>query len=140
MDTLKFQVEINAPREKVWRTLWDDDTYREWTSAFSEGSYAESDWKEGSKIKFLGPGGDGMHSVIEKLVPNEQMKFKHNGEIKNGVESESSWQGAMESYYLIDKNGATEVNVELESVDAFKDYFNDAFPKALQILKQIAEQ
>jgi uncharacterized protein YndB with AHSA1/START domain len=140
MDTLKFKVEINASREKVWRTLWDDDTYRQWASAFSEGSYAESDWKEGSKIRFLGPGGDGMHSMIDKLVPNEQMKFKHIGEIKNGVESDSSWHGAMESYYLSDKNGGTEVNVELEIVAEFKDYFNVSFPKALILLKQIAEQ
>jgi hypothetical protein len=140
METLTFSVDINAPREKVWNLLWADDSYRQWTYVFSAGSYAESDWKEGSKIKFLGPGGDGMHSVIDKLVPNEQMKFRHVGEIKNGVESESSWHGAMESYYLYDKNGGTEVNIELESVSEFKDYFNTTFPKALQILKQIAEQ
>jgi uncharacterized protein YndB with AHSA1/START domain len=139
MDTLKFHVEINAPREKVWRSLWDDDTYRQWTSAFSEGSYAESDWKEGSKIRFLGPDGNGMHSVIDTLVPNEQMKFRHIGEIKNGEESESNWQGAMESYYLSDKNGGTEVRVELDSVGEYKEYFNVAFPKALHRLKQIAE-
>jgi hypothetical protein len=140
MDTLKFQVDINAPREKVWRTLWDDDTYRKWTSAFSEGSYAESDWKEGSKIRFLGPDGGGMHSVIDTLVINEQMKFRHMGEIKQGIETESSWRGAMESYYLADKNGGTEVRVELDSVGENMDYFNVAFPKALQLLKQSAEQ
>lgn len=140
METLKFHVEINAPREKVWSSLWDDDTYRQWTSAFSEGSYAESDWKEGSKIRFLGPGGDGMHSVIDTLLLHEQMSFIHIGEIKNGVESDSSWRGAMESYYLTEKNGGTEVRVELDVVGEHMDYFNQAFPKALQILKQIAEQ
>lgn len=140
MDTLKFTVDIDAPREKVWKTLWDDSTYGKWTSAFSEGSYAESDWKEGSKIRFLTPDGHGMHSVIDRLVPNEQMKFRHNGEIKNGVEAEASWQGAMESYYLSDKNGGTEVSVELDAVGEFKDFFNESFPKALQLLKQIAEQ
>jgi uncharacterized protein YndB with AHSA1/START domain len=140
METLKFYVEINAPKEKVWRTLWDDDTYRQWTSVFSEGSYAESDWKEGSKIRFLGPGGDGMHSMIHKLVLNEIMQFKHIGEIKNGEETVSNWEGAMESYYLSDKNGLTLVRVELDSVGEHMDYFNAAFPKALQLLKQIAEQ
>jgi uncharacterized protein YndB with AHSA1/START domain len=140
MDTLKFRVEINAPREKVWETLWGDKTYRLWTSAFSEGSYAESEWLEGSKIRFLGPDGDGMHSMIHKLVANEQMQFRHIGEIKNGEETQSSWEGAMESYYLSDKNGGTEVRVELDSVGENMDYFNDAFPKALQILKQTAEQ
>jgi hypothetical protein len=46
----------------------------------------------------------------------------------------------MESYYLSDKNGGTGLNVVLDSVGEFKDYFNVAFPKALQLLKQISEQ
>ena len=86
MNTLHFKTNINAPKEKVWKILWDDKTYREWTSAFMEGSYAESDWKEGSKICFLAPGGSGMFSIIEKKIPNEQMTFKHLGEIKEGKE------------------------------------------------------
>ncbi len=140
MDTLIFNVEINAPREKVWRILWDDNTYRQWVSAFSEGSYAESDWEEGSKIRFLGPGGDGMHSVIDTLLLHEQMRFMHIGEIKNGLESEGDWKGAMESYYLTDRNEGTEVRVEIDVVGEHIDYFSEAFPKALQLLKQIAEQ
>ena len=66
METLKFHSTINAPKEKVWATLWNDNTYRQWTSVFSEGSYAESDWNEGSKILFLSPKGEGMFSVIDK--------------------------------------------------------------------------
>lgn len=63
MEKLHFSTNINAPREKVWDTLWNDNSYRKWTSAFMEGSYAETDnWKEGSKVLFLSPGGDGMGS------------------------------------------------------------------------------
>ena len=43
METLNFSININAPKEKVRKVLWDDSSYREWTSAFSEGSYAETD-------------------------------------------------------------------------------------------------
>jgi hypothetical protein len=46
----------------------------------------------------------------------------------------------MESYYLSDKNGGTEVRVELDSVGEHMDYFNVAFAKALQLIKQSAEQ
>ena len=42
MEKLHFSVNINASKEKVWQTLWDDTTYRKWTSAFSETSYAVS--------------------------------------------------------------------------------------------------
>jgi hypothetical protein len=140
MTTLKFTTKINAPKEKVWDILWNDSTYRKWTAAFMEGSYAESDWKEGSKILFLTPKGDGMFSIIEKKIPNEQMTFKHLGELRNGIEKPKDWGDARESYQLKEKNGITELDVQLDSVGEFEQYFNDTFPKALNVLKQIAEQ
>ena len=139
MNRLNFQSNINAPREKVWDTLWNDSTYRQWTSVFSEGSYAESDWNEGSKILFLSPKGDGMFSVIDKKIPNEQMTFRHLGEIKNGVEETKDWGGAIESYQLEEDNGVTKLNVAMDATGDFEQYFKDTFPKALDLVKQIAE-
>ena len=141
MTTLTFATKINAPKEKVWDTLWNDSSYRKWTAAFMEGSYAESDWKEGSKILFLSPKGEGMFGIIQTKVPNEQMTFKHLGEIKNGIEEPKDWRDATESYYLNEINGVTELSVKL-TMDAnseFEQYFNNTFPKALEILKQISE-
>lgn len=86
MSTLTFSVAINAPREKVWETLWNDASYREWTAVFMEGSYAETDWNEGSKVSFLTPKGDGMFGIIQKKIPNVQMTFKHLGEVRNGID------------------------------------------------------
>jgi uncharacterized protein YndB with AHSA1/START domain len=63
MQKINFSISINAPKEKVWKVLWNDDSYRKWTSAFAEGSYAVTDnWKEGTKVKFLDPKGSGMIS------------------------------------------------------------------------------
>ena len=140
MKPLKFTVKINAPREKVWNKLWDDASYRKWTSAFMEGSYAESDWKEGSKILFLGGKGEGMFSTIEKKIPNKQMTFKHLGEVKNGIEEPKDWGGSRESYHLEEKNGTTELNVELDAIGEMEEYFSETFPKALNILKEISEK
>lgn len=140
MITLNFSVEINASKQKVWETLWNDLSYRQWTSVFMEGSHAKSDWQEGSKILFVGPGGDGMFSTIHKKVDNSQMIFKHLGEIKGGVETASDWADAFESYFLTEKDGATELKVELNSTEDFQQYFNDTFPKALAIVKQLAEK
>lgn len=139
MKTLHFSININAPVEKVWNALWQDANYRKWTAVFHEGSYAESDWEEGSKILFLGPGGDGMFSMIEKKIPNKQMIFKHLGELKNGVEESKGWENARESYFLSEKDGGTELKVELDSVGEFEQYFSETFPKALQEVKNIAE-
>lgn len=141
MSTLTFSTKINAPKEKVWEALWDDANYRKWTSAFTEGSYAESDWNEGSKISFLTPKGDGMFGIIQKKVPGIQMTFKHLGEVKNGIEEPKNWGDATESYHLDETNGTTEllVKLEMESSAEFEQYFNDTFPKALEIVKQISE-
>jgi uncharacterized protein YndB with AHSA1/START domain len=140
MQKLQFTVDINAPKEKVWEKLWSDSGYRAWTSAFCEGSYAESDWKEGSKIVFLSPDGSGMFGIIKKKVDNEEMIFKHHGEVKNGVEERKDWGGAEEAYHLTETNGKTQVKVEVDITEEHKGYFDDIFPKALAILKRISEE
>src|SRR5688572_26468739 len=91
MEKLNFSIDINAPREKVWKVLWDDSSYRKWTSVFMEGSCVETDnWKEGSKVLFLDGKGAGMVSKVAVNKPNEYMSFEHLGEVKDGVEDTSS--------------------------------------------------
>jgi uncharacterized protein YndB with AHSA1/START domain len=145
MEKMKFSVSINAPKEKVWQTLWNDASYRKWTSAFMEGSHAVTDnWKEGSKVLFMDPKGNGMVSTVAANKPNEYMSFKHLGEVKNGVEDTTSdkvkgWAGAMENYTLKGTNGKTELLVEMDITEDFKDYFVKTWPKALDKLKETAE-
>jgi len=141
METLTFTMKINAPREKVWAALWDDNTYREWTAVFTTGSYAKSDWQEGSRIDFLNPSGSGIFAIIDKLIPNTQMTFKHQGEVKNGEDiTGSEWKGALESYFLSEQNGQTVLNTELQTTNDFQQYFKNTFPKAMDVLKKIAER
>jgi hypothetical protein len=145
MKKLNFSTDINASREKVWKTLWDDNTYREWTREFAEGSHAKTDnWKEGSKVLFLDPNGSGMVSMVAKNNPNEYMSFKHLGVVKDGQEDTTSdevkgWQGAMENYTLKEVDGKTRLLVEMDATDDFSDYFNNTWPKALERLKKLAE-
>lgn len=140
----KFSIEIKAPKEKVWDTLWNDDTYRKWTSVFSEGSYAQTDWKEGSKVLFLSPEGEGMYSTIAKKVTNELMSFKHLGVVKGGKEQPADdetkkWSGAMENYSLKEKERSTELTVEMDMTEEHEKYFSETFPKALEKVKSLAE-
>ena len=144
MKTLNFLTKIKASKEKVWNVLWDDETYRKWTSTFSEGSYAVSDWQEESKILFLSPDGGGMFSTIAKKIPNEFMSFKHLGIVKGGEEQPESeetkkWSGAMESYSLDEKNGVTELTVTVDITEPHEQYFQENFPKALENIKNLAE-
>jgi len=104
MERHQFKITINAPRERVWDILWNDNTYPQWTAAFCEGSRAESDWQKGSKILFLDGNNNGMVSTIIENTPNEFMSFKHMGEVKNGAEDTQSekvmqWAGAYGELY-----------------------------------------
>ena len=145
MEKQEFKVSINAPREKVWDVLWNDATYRAWTAAFSEGSHAVTDWKKGSKVLFLDGKGSGMVSTIAENKPTEYMSFEHLGVVKDGVEDTTSpevkqWAGAHENYTLKPVNGNTELTVEIDLSEEWKDYFVTTFPKALNKIKEIAEQ
>jgi uncharacterized protein YndB with AHSA1/START domain len=141
---LQFKTKIHAPRERVWKTLWEDATYRKWTAVFSEGSYAETDWKEGHPVKFLSAAGDGMNSVIRRMVPNEYMSFEHIGTIRNFEvqppdDDTKKWSGSHENYRLKESDGITELEVEVEVTDDFGDYMSDVFPKSLEIVRQLSE-
>ena len=142
---MNFNIVINASPEKIWNILWNDDTYRKWTSAFAEGSYAETDdWKEGSKVLFLDGKGQGMVSKIAVNRPNEFMSIEHLGIVNEGVEYTKSeevkaWAGAHENYTLKKENGKTELAVEMDINDEYKDYFVKTWPVALEKVKQLAE-
>lgn len=144
MIDLNFNISINASAKKVWQVLWFDTTYRKWTSAFHEGSYAVSDWKQGSKVHFLSPDGNGMFSTITELTENEQLAFKHLGEIKKFEEQPlndetKTWMGAREIYSLKEVDGTTELSVSMDSIESFSDYMKKKFPVALNIVKELSE-
>ena len=144
MKKLTFNIAINASVQKVWQVLWSDLTYRKWTSPFQEGSYALSDWTKGSEIQFLTPEGKGMYSIIEDCRKFEYMAFKHLGIIKNFEELPENeetkiWNGAMETYSLNEDNGKTTLIAKLDAEEQYLDFFNQWFPKAFVIVKELSE-
>ena len=136
MKKLNFSIHINAPAAQVWQVLWDDDTYRQWTAVFHEGSCAESDWQEGGKILFVDGEGSGMVSRIERKIPNQFMSFMHLGMVKDGVEDFKSaevqaWAGSLENYTLTEKDNGTFLEVSTDTDDSFEAYMTEKFPWAL---------
>jgi hypothetical protein len=125
--------------------MLDDAAYREWSSEFHEGSYAVTDWREGSKALFLTPAGDGMVSRITAHRPNQFLSIEHLGTVKNGVEDTDSdagkqWAGAYESYSLREVDGGVTLTVEMDVTDEYRKYFERTWPKALGKLKQVCER
>lgn len=151
MQKLNFTVMINAPKEKVWHSMLDDETYRIWTEPFAKGSHFVGEWREGSKMHFLGPDPEGnmsgMVSLIKEIREYEYVSIEHIGFVNNGVEDTTSdavkdWVGAMENYSMKEMNNVTELIVELigNFPDEFSEMFNDIWPKALNKLKELAEK
>jgi uncharacterized protein YndB with AHSA1/START domain len=145
MTKLTFAITINAPKELVWRTMLEDETYRKWTSVFQEGSYAVTDWKPGSKALFLAPDGNGMVSRVAEHRPNEFLSLEHLGVVKAGVEDVSSaevkqWAGARENYTLRENAGHVTLTIEMDTADDHQQYFRDTWPKALAALKDLSER
>lgn len=136
-----FKKYIDAPLERVWEVLWNDAYYPKWTNVFMEGSYAETDWQEGSKVLFLSPEGDGMVSKIEHKIPNKKMVFRHQGAINKGVEDlNNEWNGAIESYTLDAINGTTQLTIEMDITEEHMEYFKKTWPTALDSIKELAEK
>ncbi len=149
MEKLHFSIDIKAPKEKVWNTMLDQDTYPKWTDVFMEGSHFEGDWNEGSDIRFLAPDENGkMQGMVSRIKENrkyEYVSIEHLGVIHDGEEDTSSdevkkWAGALENYTFKEKNGSTEVKVDMDTDEEYAEMFRDMWPKALQKLKKLAEK
>ena len=139
METLEYKIEINAAPEKVWTTLWDDMSYRQWTSAFTEGSFYVGTWEEESIVKFFDPNNNGMYSRVLKNEANKEMTFLHLGEIYDGVETPQDWGDATESYLLEETENGTNLIARIKTSEEFKSFFEEKFPNALQNVKNLSE-
>lgn len=150
MQKIHHSIVINASKERVWHSMLDDTSYRQWTKAFNEGGYYEGSWEKGSKILFLGPdpntGEEG--GMVSRIAENKLYEFvsiEHLGVVRNGVEDTTSeaakkWTPAFENYTFTEKDGRTEVSVDMDTVEEMAEEFNRMWPAALQKLKEIAEQ
>lgn len=148
MERLHFSITINAPKETVWKTMLDRELYSQWTDAFMPGSYFEGDWSEGSSLRFLAPDKNGnimgMVSRVRENKPFRYLSLEHLNTIENGVENRSeeavnNWAGAQENYILNEKDGKTELLIEMDTSEEYKEMFMESWPKALQKLKTLSE-
>lgn len=157
MKKLEFKVSIKAPVTKVYDFMLgisSKSTYEEWTSLFNPTSTYAGSWDKGSKILFIGVDDKGekggMVARIVENIPNRFVSIQHYGlltagqEITEGPEVEK-WANGFENYSFEENNGpdndrGTIVTVELDTTEDFTDNMNQAFPKALNKLKEICEK
>ena len=142
--TIQFDVTIHAPVETVWNNMLRQTSYQLWTKAFCEGSRYEGDWSEGNRMRFLDPAGDGMVAEIAVNRPHEFLSIRHLGYVLKGEEDTTSagireWAPALENYTFESVPEGTRVTVDQEVAAEFEQFIRDAWPQALEILKQLCE-
>jgi uncharacterized protein YndB with AHSA1/START domain len=142
VEKLCFVTEIRRLPEVVWKTLWEQETYRQWAGEFSPGSYYRGEMEKGNRIHFLAPDGNGMYSEVVECSEPEKMVFKHLGWITNYLEmpvdeETGRWTGNMETYQLIPHPTGTILKVEVEAVEEHTDFFNSKLPPALEKLSKL---
>ena len=152
MTNLQFKITINTPVTKIYDCMLginSKSTYEQWTALFNPTSTYEGSWEKGSKILFIGVDEKGekggMVSKIAENIPNQFVSIQHYGLVKAGEEitegaEVEKWANGMENYAFEESNGAVTVTVDLLNMpEEFIDYMNDAYPKALEKLKEICE-
>lgn len=142
MKDMQFSIEINASKEHVWGTLWQDETFQQWAGIIDPGTYMKGELQEGGEVEFISAeNGYGVTSLVAKLVPGEFLLLKHSADTReNGSqEREKEWTGGEESYSLTEKDGVTTLAVTFGVPTKMEEYFKVNYPKALEKVKELAE-
>lgn len=142
MNELEFTVEINASKQKVWNTLWQDETFRQWAGLVDPGTYMKGELRQGNEVEFISAeNGYGVTSLVAEVVPTEHLLLKHQADTQDSGEQEreKEWTGGEESYRLKQASNVTTLTVTFGVPAAQEEYFKENYPKALMRVKELAE-
>nr|WP_288812337.1 SRPBCC domain-containing protein [uncultured Sphingobacterium sp.] len=149
MKKMNYQITIDAPVDQVFKTMLGKETYKQWTTAFNPTSDFEGSWDKGAKIYFTGINQngekEGMVAEIAENIPNKYISIRHYGILDKGKEvtegpAVEAWAGSFENYTFEDLGSKTLLKVDVDTNEEYLEYFDEAWPKALQILKEISEK
>ncbi len=143
MKTIKKEIEISAPKEKVWAVLLEDTYNKDWYSLFSEGTTAKTDWIEGHKVIFTDKTNNGIVGRIARKKPYEKLQFVYEGFVINGTEDYDSdlakqYKGAEETYRLEGDGDKTILSVSVDMGDYMYDEMNRKWETALQRISELS--
>lgn len=139
---MQYTVLISATKQQVWSTIWGDETFRTWASIIDPGTYMVGELKEGGEVQFISAeNGYGVTSTVVRLIPYEYVLLQHKVDTQNaGADTrEEQWAGTSESYALSQIGSETLLTLLVDVPLELKDYFSEAYPRALTRIKELAE-
>lgn len=148
MQQLHYEIVIDASPQKVWATMLEKPTYRQWTGVAWPGSSYHGEWTQGAQIRFTGEDGKGGGTVgeITELDPYARVAIEHVAVLlDDGSEDRESdlakgWIGSTEAYTLTGQNGATKLEIDIATAPDWVSMFDEGWPPALAELKTLAER
>lgn len=142
MKEISFSITISATPERVWKILWQDNTFRDWAGLIDPGTYMVGEMKEGNIIQFISSeNGYGVTSKVDKLVANEFLLLSHKSDTKNNgtQEREEQWSGGKESYLLTQDEGKVILTVKFDVPEELEEMFTQLYPAALERIRTLSE-
>lgn len=142
MQQQTYSITINASAPQIWKVLWDNTSFRDWANFIDEGMWLRGEVIEGAEVRFMSRHPDvGVTSLVEKLIPNERVTFRHipeNSEVRT-IEPGEEWTGGEETYELAEANGHTALTITMDVPPVQEDNMKRVIPLALQRVKELAE-
>lgn len=149
MKKLHWEIKINAPREKVFKTIFNPELYPIWAGVFMPGSYYKGLWQKGETLRFLVDDENGKPSgMLTRVVDYREPEFislQHIGIVIEGEdvtegEEVESMTPAFENYTLKTEGDGTNFLVDQDVALQYEETFSESWPKALEKLKMLCEK
>ena len=137
--TARAALHVDASRDRLWHALTDPDTI----SRFMFGSRVDTDWREGSPIRYRGewegrPYED--KGTILEVAPGERLVTSYYSPLSGKPDEPASYQTV--SYLLADDEDGTLVTITQDGCadDAEAERMSDNWAAVLASLKGVVEE
>lgn len=150
MKIITDSITISASQQQVWNTFTNDNSYKKWSAIFQKGSFFRGGWEKGEAINFLcfnkkgfeeGMVAEIAESTFPSYISVRLLGYMIDGNEDTSSEDILSWAPAYENYSFKKNDGkTTSFEIEVEVLDEYYEAFNTMWPKALLLIKEIAEK
>ncbi len=146
MKQLVYEINIAAPKEKVWDIMLAPETFKEWTAVSWPGSFYQGKWEQGEKMRFVSDNGSGTLVIIHELTPYKYMGAEHIAILNPGGGEDTTsdlardWVGSTECYTFRESAGTTDLRIDIGTAPQWEQMFGDGWPNALLKLKEMCER
>lgn len=135
--TIMKSITINAGKERVWDVLTKAEHNRQWANEFSEGTYVETDWKQGADVIWKDK--DGNIGASGRVDANEG-KSLITVAFPDDTGADDALSVYYESYRLAEKDDKTILSIEAGPLrQKHYEMHEPLWDKALAKIKEVAE-